>query len=57
MGLLYTIYQSVQDGHEREREASDVLSGQEEAADIPVSLVHLLANPIGRAAGENKGTA
>ncbi|PRX65723.1 hypothetical protein B0G52_11777 [Cohnella sp. SGD-V74] len=57
MGLLYTIYQSVQDGQEREREASDDLSGQEEAGDIPVSLVHLLANPIGRAAGENKGTA
>jgi len=53
MGLLYKIYQSVQIGLDREQE-EDELSGRTEAAsadELPVSLLQLLANPVGGAAG------
>ena len=55
MGLLYKIYQTVQEGHEREHDVTDgqaEMEGGALEADLPVSLVHLLANPIGRASGE-----
>ncbi len=55
MGLLYKIYQTLQEGHEREADATDDRSGMEDeasAADFPVSLAQLLANPVGGESGE-----
>lgn len=51
MGLLYKIYQSVQ--IDREPDEDDLAGRTETFApdELPVSLLQLLANPVGGAAG------
>ncbi|MFC4597313.1 hypothetical protein [Cohnella hongkongensis] len=57
MGLLYRIYQSVQEGQEREGAEADDVGGQESgpaAVDVPVSLLQLLSRPIGGAGDQDE---